>query len=221
MRTGATRLVLVEGIIGIGKSTTAEHIAEATGGRAYHEFAPDHPIRTAAVDHLRATYPSAVSQAPPGEPDGRQWRALAERCAAGHHPIVLEATFLQNSVLPAFLDGAPQADVVEHCARIERDLAPARPLLVYLRPTDVAASLANAHADRGEPWSSWNLASITDSAWARARQLTGTAALVGFWRAWEALVDELYGRYPYPKRLFLDPQSDRQAVLTAVVAALS
>jgi hypothetical protein len=221
VRMGATRLVLVEGIIGIGKSTTAEHIAEATGGRAYHEFASDHPIRTAAVERLRTTHPSAAPAAVPSVPDERPWHTLAQCCAAGQDTIVVEATFLQNSVLPAFLDGAPIADVVEHCARIERDLSPARPLLVYLRPTDIGASLARAHADRGEPWSSWNLASITDSAWARARHLTGMAALVGFWQAWEGVVDELYGRYPYPKLLFLDPRLDRQAVLTTVLAALS
>lgn len=220
---GGTRLVLVEGVIGIGKSTTAEQIAGAVGGRAFHEFATDHPIRTAAVDHLRATHPLAAPEvaAHRGDPDRRQWRALAERCAGGRDTVVLEATFLQNAVLPAFLDGAPVADVVERCAGIERDLAPARPLLVYLRPTDIAASLALAHADRGEPWSSWNLASISDSGWARQRGLTGMAALVGFWRAWESVVDELYERYPFPKLLFLDPQLDRPAVLAAVLAALA
>ncbi|HEX3591218.1 MAG TPA: hypothetical protein VHV74_16455, partial [Pseudonocardiaceae bacterium] len=166
----ATRLVLVEGMIGIGKSTTAEHIAEAVGGRAFHEFALDHPIRTAAIDHLRATSPLAEPGvvAPSGEPDRHQWHTLAQRCASGSDTVVLEATFLQNAVLPAFLDGGAVADVIERCARIERDLAPARPLLVYLRPTDVVAALAAAHADRGEPWSAWNLASITDSPWARA-----------------------------------------------------
>src|ERR1700742_1603208 len=111
---GAMRLVRVEGVIAIGKSTTAEHIAEAVGGRAFHEFALDHPIRTAAIDRLRATSPLAEPGAvvPAGKPDRDQWHTLAERCAAGSDTVVLEATFLQNAVLPAFLDGGSVADAI-------------------------------------------------------------------------------------------------------------
>jgi len=52
------RLVLIEGMIGSGKSTTAVRAAAmltARGAsvRAFNEFAEDHPIRTRHVDLLR------------------------------------------------------------------------------------------------------------------------------------------------------------------------
>jgi hypothetical protein len=46
----------------------------------------------------------------------------------------LESSFLQNSVMPAFVRGAPVDKLTDIAARIERQLTPARPLLVYLRP---------------------------------------------------------------------------------------
>ncbi len=213
--------MLVEGMIGAGKSTTAERIAdslraEGEDARAFTEFATDHPIRTLAVDSLRATHPEPVARVPPATPDPDRWRRLGERPGT----VVLEATFLQNSVLPAFLDCAPVPEVIELCARIEQQLTATRPLLVYLRPTDIAAAIERVHAERGEPWSSWNLASMTESPWARERHLTGVAALVEFWRAWEAVVDQLYDRYPFGKLMLLDPQLDREGALAAVLGTL-
>ena len=140
------RLILIEGMIGSGKTTTAGHLADwlARRGedvRAFDEGAADHPIRTRRVDELLAV-PA------PGDPDAYsagQWRRLAERCRRGGQMVILESVFLQNSVMPAFIDGAPAAAVTEVCAEIQRQMAPAEPFLVYLRPTDIAAAIARGH----------------------------------------------------------------------------
>ena len=71
----ASRLILIEGMIGSGKTTTAGHLRDWLSGRgedvrAYEEGAADHPIRTRRVDELMAA-PA------PGDPDvysAGQWR---------------------------------------------------------------------------------------------------------------------------------------------------
>jgi predicted kinase len=216
-------LILVEGMIGAGKSTTSEWIADWLTSRgehavAYPEFAPDHPIRTRAVDRLRSMHPEPVQK--PGDigADGlsrdasvyevRQWSRLAEDCVRTARTVVLEATFLQNSVLPAFINGAPVQKVLEIARRIEHRAAPASPLLVYLRPTDIPAAIDEVHRQRGEPWASWNLESVESFPWVRERDLHGKAAVVELYRAWEWVVDEVFARYPYPKVMVLDPQRD-------------
>ena len=67
----ASRLILVEGMIGSGKTTTAERLGDWLSGRgedvrAYDEGAADHPIRTRRVDELLGA-PARVHQAR-GEP---------------------------------------------------------------------------------------------------------------------------------------------------------
>jgi hypothetical protein len=227
-------LILVEGMIGAGKSTTAAWIAEWLTQRgenavAFPEFAIDHPIRTRAVDRLRAVHPEPVAQPRDVGPDGlardasvyevRQWSRLAEDCVRNQRTVVLEATFLQNSVLPAFVNGAPVAKVLEIARRVEHRVTPANPLLVYLRPTDIAAAIDLVHATRGEPWSSWNLASVATFPWARERDLHGKAAVVELYLAWERVVDELFDRYPYPKVMVLDPQRDWAAARRTITEA--
>jgi hypothetical protein len=237
---GGARLVLIEGMIGAGKTTTARRVetwltSRGEDARAFDEFAPDHPIRTRAVDRLRAHYRELAARGegtqPPGivEHDGGagpgayaadQWRRLAERCRNGRQTIILESTFLQNSVMPDFIDGAPAEAVTETCTVIEREAAAAEPLLIYLRPTDITSAIARVHRARGEAWAAQNMAWVADRPWARSRNLRGREAVVELYRAWEGVVDELYGGYPFPKLMVSDPQQDWAAAMARIYQAV-
>ena len=212
------RLILIEGMIGAGKSTTAERLAAMlTGGggdvHVFLEFADNHPIRTPGVDLVRTG-----AKAPESMYDLGQWNALADRCTQGANTVIIESTFLQNSMMPLFVDDAPIAVVKELFAEITRRIAPAAPLLVYLRPSDVADAIRRVHADRGEPWSSRNYAFVSACPWARRRALVGERAVVELYRAWEQLVDELL---PTVESIVVtDPQRDWVGALQQVYDAV-
>jgi predicted kinase len=198
------RLVLIEGMVGAGKSTTAERLAAtltADGERvhAFHELADDHPIRTIGAARLQ---PQGVERGY----DPAQWNLLAERCVADGRTLILEGALLQNTVMPLFLDDRPMTVVRAVFADIAARVAPAAPVLIYLRPVDVVAAVTRVHAERGEPWSGRNLAFVSESAWARRRGLSGARAVIELYRAWEPIVDELLATVE--PAVVLDPQRD-------------
>ena len=217
----ASRMILVEGMIGSGKTTTAGRLGDWLSGRgedvrAFDEGAADHPIRTRRVDELLAV----PAPGDPGAYSASQWRRLADRCRRREQTVILESIFLQNSVMPAFIDGASAATVDQICAEIQRQAAPAEPFLVYLRPTDIAAAIARVHQARGEPWSSRNLTFVENSPWARRRNLRGRDAVVGLYQAWEPVAARLYDRYPFGKLMVPDPQQDWPAAVRRICAAV-
>jgi thymidylate kinase len=232
MATG--RLILIEGMIGAGKSTTAAKLAtwldsQGEDVRVYQEFADGHPIRTRAVDLLRAAHAGAAALPDVGA-DGlaldpavyglEQWTRLAGYCSRDGHTVILEGAFLQNSVLPHFLDGEPVDTVKEVCASIESRIAPARPLLVYLRPSDIDQAVRRVHDERGAASAAQNIAFVSNCPWARRRGLTGRQTIVELYRAWEDVVTELLRTTVCTTLLLVDPQDDWETALERIYSAV-
>jgi len=229
----AGRLILIEGMIGAGKSTTAATLAKWLASQGddvclYHEFADDHPIRAKAIDLLRAHF--GTTAPPDVGKDGvatdasvyglDQWARLASRCTSGRQTVILESAFLQNSVLPNFLDGVPTEEVKAVFASIESEIGPSDPLLIYLRPSDIDQAVARVHGERGAAWASQNTAYVANFPWARRRGLTGRQAIIELYRAWESLVDELLASSSCTTLLLIDPQDNWEAALERIYSAV-
>ena len=233
-QVGAARLILIEGMIGSGKTTTAMRVGDwlacrGEQARVFCECAAGHPIRTRAEDRLRA----AACRSPPGRRAARRaagpraapactrpvsGAGAAERCLCGREYNHL------GKQLPAKLR---HAGLHRRCARahgqsdLHHDPAAGR---TRRTASGISAAGRYRRGDRahpshpGEPWSSRNVAFVENSPWARRRNLRGQDAVVKLYQAWEPVVTQLYSRYPFPKIMVTDPQHDWQATLTRICA---
>lgn len=217
-----TKLIMIEGIIGSGKSTTAEYLARTIRRHDkntvwYHENTPEHPLNTAFSRLLQEnygktfditqsimkmrTYNDEVNTLP-------LWKTFSNRVAKESTITVIESRFWQHEATYWFLSGYEPEAVLAHQAEIQASLSIIQPVLVYLANDDVKSVIEKAFATRPEKWRRWAIWLFGELPYLKMRKLEGIQGIIEFYEAWNILARELYDCYPYPKIEIRNPQQN-------------
>ena len=221
-----TQLILVEGMTGAGKSTTAKRLdqrlaAHGCEARSFHEFDADNPIRTKSSEAMKKGYekdgPLPIPDAgPPGaNPFGsQQWAELASALVTTPgRVVILESRYWQNSLFSRWLNGWDVEKLRSYQRRMCEHAAPARPALVALHYDDPAAVMERVFPERKPEWRRWMQGMVSDSAWCRERGLEGSEAVLRVYEAWTPIADALFADHrPHKVRLH-DPAADWEAAM--------
>ncbi|MCL4544720.1 MAG: hypothetical protein M1118_09020 [Chloroflexi bacterium] len=208
-----TKLILIEGLPGSGKTTTAGVLAATLAQRGlavscFLEAQPDHPLNVGGSLHpagrttgaqLFASY-TAESYT---DESLRRWRAFVATAERGDAVQIAESYPYQNSVRILLQMDAEVDRIRAYAAAVEQTMLPLRPALVYFERRDSAGALRTIAEQRGAEWSAYVAELVTGSPYARRRELRGIDAVLAFMSAYKALVDELRDASQLP-RLVLD-----------------
>jgi hypothetical protein len=180
-------LVLVEGMPGSGKSTTAQWLAGelARQGRAarwVYEGEVPHPV----VD------PPPVLLRDWKEILGRHlagWSRFAAAVRAEETVVVVESAFLQRSVAAMLRRNLDGEIIRTFMARIADIIRPLDPALVYFRAPDPVTAFRAICDKRGMAWTLQHIGVFDGSAWARMRGESGMDGVLAYWREHAAICD--------------------------------
>jgi hypothetical protein len=191
------KLVLVEGLPGSGKTTTARWLVGALAGRGVgarllREDAPEHPLKVGGPLHPGGTTTGAALFARYtveryADESLARWASFA--AAADDGVRVVEAFPWQNAARVLFQMDAPMERILEYAAAVEDLLAPRRPVLVYLERRDAVATFLETAAERGVGWTAPSVAIITDSPMARRHGLRGFDGALRFIALYKEFLD--------------------------------
>ena len=198
-----TKLILIEGLPGAGKSTTTARLGRVLQGqhiacRWFLEEDEPHPI--ACLDFETDGL---------GEKVLPLWRDFA--AGALQEPVVtiIESRLWQNTGLYMYMSERPLAEILGFNQQVLQVLRPLSPALVYLDQPDTAAALHRLYSLRGEKWIEENVAETAKYRWFQSRGLKDFGGWIRFFEEWQAVVERSYAEWPYEKVRILDPHQDR------------
>jgi hypothetical protein len=183
-----TKLILVEGMPGTGKSTVAQLISlqlRASGRPCAwcHEESAAHPVRLYYEHRSWAEYVEAAV---------KLWHSYADARQAGNQIAVLDAAVLQNHARSMLLFGCPWEPILELVRRIEITITPLHAVWIYLKPADVEHNFRRIVEVRGERLPELWLRNQEQFPYGRKARAAGFAGFIAFWQEFGELSDRVF-----------------------------
>lgn len=193
------KLVIIEGIMGSGKSTATLNIAhklETSGIPAIGitEGVAPHPIRF--------DWDVPWSEMPPAELAKSciaKWRSYVDSARTAGRVSIVDGQLFHGNLTSLFLLEADMDLMAAYCQEIVTVIKPLRPLLIYLRQDNVDGAIRAIATQRGEAWLHYQVNWKLESPYARRRGLAGLDGLIALYRDYRALTDQLYSDADIPK----------------------
>lgn len=192
------RLVIFEGIMGSGKSTSSRWLAAKLSGRGFDaQLQPErqfpHPLRgtDAAGDWFKPWLDMTASDI--AERRLALWRAFVDKAVRATAIHVVDGQLFHGDLTNMLLMKMPELEIAANVRELETVIRPLNPLLVYFHQSDVDRAIRRTAAERGEELGvryqvDWKLA----YPYAVELGLEGLDGLSALYVRYRALTDQLY-----------------------------
>jgi hypothetical protein len=194
-----SRIVIVEGIMGSGKSTTVLRLADRlkTSGvpaLGITEGTTPHPIRF-DWDLPWADMPAAQL----ARSAAARWYAYAHSASLSESTTVVDGQLFHGNLTSLFLLDADMALIRRYVHDVVTAIKPLRPLLIYFHQDDVDRAIRTISAERGDTWVTYQVNWKLASPYAARHGLAGIEGLIELYRDYRRLTDQLYADLDIPK----------------------
>lgn len=188
-----TKLILIEGLPGSGKSTVARHLGTNLHQHGlacswYLEEDEPHPI--ACLDF---PLKELAHKLPP------LWHMFTEQLLQAQSVAIIESRLWQNTALFMYMRDYPVEEILQLQRLVCEKLAPLAPVLLYLDQDNVELALRRLYTLRDEAQINADIQMTSEYPWFQSRGLSDFAGWVQFFQDWQGTAEQLYSAWPYQK----------------------
>jgi thymidylate kinase len=185
-----SKLIVVEGLTGSGKSIMAHFIARQLQYNGIpaswvHEGDEPHPILIDVKSGIEAYMAEAQAR----------WAAYVDRVGSSDEVKVVEGCYFNNGIESLLAHNVDRPRTLEYADELQALIEPLNPTLVYLVQGDVASALERSFKDRGTGFKDYVIQFATGLPLAKRRGWQGYEGMVMYWREFVTLTDELFDRH--------------------------
>ncbi|WP_127529290.1 P-loop NTPase family protein [Paenibacillus kobensis] len=195
-----TKLIMVEGIPGSGKSTTAQFISQVLNSRGYHhkwwyEEEKGHPVyiyddynsMQQVVDELTSgNYRDIMKKAL------IKWKEFVSSIQSSSEIIIVDSCLLGYLTWSLFPFDVPEQDILRYVMDVEQIITPLNPQLIYFYQEDVGAALKKICVRRGGNTEENFIRASTQSIYGQRLGLNGFEGMVSYWEEYRRITDEIF-----------------------------
>jgi hypothetical protein len=203
-----TRFIFVEGIMGSGKSTTAEFLTEhirqhgiaarfLLEGPTLEE--PEHPLRIATeFPHPNAIWLDLTVKEFI-ERSLHKWHNFVQEVQQSTIVTVSDGLLFHGNMTDVLLMNAELPQLHQYVAQVIECLHSLHPVVIYFYHSDIARAIRAICDKRGSKWEAYQVNWKVASPYGVHRSLQEFDGLVQLYQDYRAICDDIFSQLPLPK----------------------
>lgn len=194
------KLILIEGLPGSGKSTTAHHLSRFLtnsdiDNKWWYEEEKNHPVyiykdqeeaQYIIKDLSDGKYNTIINKAL------EQWRNFGSYLESTNKIVLIDSCFFGYLSWSLFPFDVPKDVIKEYTLAVEKIIKPFNPCLVYLYQDDVNQALKKICNRREGNMENHLIQAATESPYGKNRYLTGFEGMVKYWEDYRSITDDIF-----------------------------
>lgn len=193
-----SKLILVEGNPGSGKSSTSQLINDqlrrnGITSRWYHEEELPHPVapnkKIDDFSSLEEYFKFALDR----------WRLFSLAASESDEISIIESRFFQDVVFPLLMKDVSRSQIIEYVHGIADICSALNPKLIYFHQPEYATTMRRICDERGPGIEKFYIDRSDQSAYAQRLGLQGFDGYVRFFVDVRSIMEQLYGELPFCK----------------------
>ncbi len=201
-----TKLILVDGISGSGKSTTAHYIfrqIEKNGIKVkwIYEQEKDHPLQISGKryekkkDEHEHVYSRRFMNG-----YYANWKKFIKKVENDDSVYIIESFLFQDVLFfPHFMNDLDRDEIKKYSHKLINAAKHLDPVIVHLYQKDAKSSMRRNWQRRGDDWKGWVVKMNVESLYCKNRELKGDEGSLQIWQDFTDFTVELYHEYKFNK----------------------